>query len=632
MTKRGFDAVHALAERDLPTLKEATPSALRLFWLVWRLAPYRTVVLVVGNFTRSLLPAIDLDIRARLLDMVTAAVDRRSVFDSAKALRYLVYQLASLAFRNVIDELLSRNQAVVNAAIARQLRHDLLRVHLKLDLAALEDDEMQQVLHDGVMLSQPGYVNGLVWSTFNVSNAVVDISARVVAASRTLSWQALPYFALYSVEPLARLAMVRWRRGRTPPRRQEEARQRKKDISQIALSAGYRREVGLFGMEDWLVNEHDRADYTIDHGDEHSRDLSEVFASRMTGVIVPWTRSLVYATLAWRAEWSDVSLADLHLIEGATTQFIATASNAYSTQVSSWQLLHTLVSYYRALDLRPMLDWGDRVFTPTERGVKLEFRDVSFAYPDRPPVLEGVSFVVERGETLALVGHNGAGKSTLLKLIARLYDPTSGTILVDGIDIRAYTPDSIRRHFAFSFADAARLPLTARENVMLGDVDRASSDLGAMIDAVRDAGAEFLLDDDVWNTKLSSLPTTTTTTTDDVDDSKTALDLSSGEWTKVSLARVFLRQGAVVVLDEPSATLDPEAEHALFTRLTTHADTAEASRRTLVFVTHRMNVARVAHRIVFLDAGRVTEAGTHDALIQHGGQYAKFYNLYTGGF
>lgn len=639
VTRQGFNAVHALAESELPTLREATPSALRLFRLVWRLAPYRTVVMVAGNFTRSLLPAIDLDIRARLLEMVTATVERRSVFDSARALRYLFYQLASLAFRSLIDELLARNQKIVNAAIARRLRHELLRVHLRLDLAALESEAVQQTLQDGVMLSQPGYVNGLVWSAFNVSNAVVDISARIVAASRTLSWHALPYFGLYSIEPLARMAMVRFRPEHAPPQRQVDARQRKKDVSQIALSPAYRREVGMLGIERWLLDEHDRADETIDRF-EVGEDLGEVVRSRATGVILPWTRSLVYAALAYRAKWSDVSLADLHLIEGATAQFIATASNAYTTQVSSWQLLHTLVSYYRALELKPLLPAGDRVFAPHADGVELEFRDVAFAYPDRPAVLEGVSFTVRRGETVALVGHNGAGKSTLLKLMARLYDPSSGTVLIDGVDVRDYAPEHLRRQMAFGFADFAKMPLTARENVLLGDVDRVRSDHGALVDAARAAGAEFLLEDDVWNSRLSSLAT-------EVVEANSAaiqvgfgarqsellsstqgrpMDLSTGQWAKISLARVFLRRAKLVVLDEPSAALDPEAEHALFTRLKREEE------KTLVFVTHRMNVARAADRVVFLHEGRVAEQGTHDELLALGGQYAHFYNLYTRGF
>ncbi|BFZ57684.1 hypothetical protein PYCC9005_004737 [Savitreella phatthalungensis] len=617
---RSLAAVHLL-ERDLPTLREAAPSAIRLFSLLWQLVPYRTILMVVGNLVKSLLPAVDLDLRARLLDLVAATVQRKSPFEAARAIKLLAYQLGSLLLRTGIEELLVRNGQVVNLTVARRLRHDLLRVHLQLDLAALEDQEIRQVLADGVPLSQPGFVGSLVWSVFNVTNAAVDITARIYAASRTLSWQALPYFGLYSVEPITRILVGRFRRPRENPER-DEVRQRRADLDHVALSTSYRRDVALYGIEDWLLEEHDATEEHLD-AIERQDDLTEAIRSRTTtGIVLPWTRSLVYAVLAWRAHLSAVSLSDLHLIEGATNQLVTTAHSAYHTQVDSWQLLHNLVSYYRAIELRPKLADGSREFSP-DGPVKLELRNVSFSYGSNH-VLRRVSFVVKPGESVALVGHNGAGKSTLLKLLARVYDPSEGQILLDGVDIREYDRASLRRGLAFAFHDFAKFPFTAGENVAVGDVAAAEDEVR---DAAQRAGAEFI--GDLWDKRLSPLSVEVV----DAVDALSALrqsgspgtDLSAGEWTKVALARVFLRDAPLVILDEPSAVLDPEAEHLLFDRL---AD----DRHTLLFVTHRMNVVRAADRVVVLDDGTIIEDGKHEQLVDSNGLYSRFWSLYSGGF
>jgi ATP-binding cassette subfamily B protein len=259
---------------------------------------------------------------------------------------------------------------------------------------------------------------------------------------------------------------------------------------------------------------------------------------------------------------------------------------------------------------------------PSRLSDGIRFEHVSFAYPgtDRL-VLDDVNLELPAGAVVAIVGENGAGKTTLVKLLAKLYEPTSGRILIDGTELARIPPDQWRARLAGAFQDFFRFELRARHTVGVGDVPRIDN-APAVVAAVGRAGAE-----DVIDRLPAGLDTQLGPTWPE------GVEISFGQWQKLALARGFMRdQPLVLVLDEPTAALDAETEHALFERYAAslRGDTMEG--RITILVSHRFSTVRMADRIVVLDGATVVEVGTHDELMARGGQYAELYGIQAAAY
>jgi ATP-binding cassette, subfamily B, bacterial len=275
-----------------------------------------------------------------------------------------------------------------------------------------------------------------------------------------------------------------------------------------------------------------------------------------------------------------------------------------------------LDDYNSFLELAPAVA-ASRPATPAPKGFgTLSVDHVSFTYPGTDRVaLDDVSFEIRAGEVVALVGENGSGKTTLAKLLCHLYTATAGRILWDGVDTTTCDPVDVRRHMAVIFQDFAQYCLSARDNIAVGGHDRAEN-LDAIVAAARDSGAdEFLADLPLaYDTMLGR----------QFDGGE---ELSIGQWQRVALARAFFRGAPFVILDEPTAALDPRAEHELFERIRTMA-----SGRTVLLISHRFSSVRSADRIFVLRGGRLVEHGTHEQLLATGGHYAELFSMQAAAY
>jgi ATP-binding cassette, subfamily B, bacterial len=258
---------------------------------------------------------------------------------------------------------------------------------------------------------------------------------------------------------------------------------------------------------------------------------------------------------------------------------------------------------------------------------RLTVSDVTFSYPTGgEPALRGVSLEVGAGEVVALVGENGSGKTTLAKLLAGLYQPQEGSIRWDGVDVSTVDPDQLRRQIAVIFQDFARFHLSLRENVGLGRVE-AVADLPAVRAAAAHAGADELANGlpDGYETILG--PEFTNPKDPDGPESRKGTDLSVGQWQRIALARAFFREAPFVILDEPTASLDPRAERDLFDTIRTLL-----AGRTVLFISHRFSSVRSADRIYVLDQGEVVESGSHGELMAADGLYAELFTLQAAAY
>ncbi|MCA9481163.1 MAG: ABC transporter ATP-binding protein, partial [Nitrospira sp.] len=243
---------------------------------------------------------------------------------------------------------------------------------------------------------------------------------------------------------------------------------------------------------------------------------------------------------------------------------------------------------------------------------KIEFRNVSFGYPGtHMATLSNVTFSIEPGETIALVGENGAGKTTLVKLLARFYDPGDGAILFDGVDVREWSLESLHQQITFVFQNFIRYEATAHENIAYGDWKRLVHDRKATEHIADEAGVTNLIQhlpqgyDTLLGKKFGDH------------------DLSGGQWQQLALARALARDAQLVILDEPTSNLDARAEYELFRRF---CDLAQG--KTTVLISHRFSTVSMADRILVLKDGRLVETGSHKHLIEKNGHYAKLYEFH----
>ena len=317
-----------------------------------------------------------------------------------------------------------------------------------------------------------------------------------------------------------------------------------------------------------------------------------------------------YAFIAYRTVQGDITLGDLVMYyqafqrgQGFLQQILSGLAGLYEDNLF-------LSNLYEFLDLKP------RVVQPTHprpvpRPMRtgIVFDHVSFQYPTgAKKVLEDINLHIRPGEVVALVGENGSGKTTLIKLLCRLYDPTNGTITLDGVDLRQFETTALRREISVIFQDYAQYHLTARENIWFGNAT-LPPDQERIVAAARHAGADEVIAElpQGYETILGKW----------FEDGE---ELSVGEWQKVALARAFLRDAQIIVLDEPTSDLDARAEYEVFKRFR-----QLAAGKTVILISHRFSTVRMADRIYVLEGGRIIESGSHDELVRLGGTYAHLF-------
>jgi ATP-binding cassette, subfamily B, bacterial len=392
---------------------------------------------------------------------------------------------------------------------------------------------------------------------------------------------------------------------------------------ELGTSAGPAKEVRVLGLGGWVVRHHqeltDAVAQRMVAAEKGPVRLSAVAGAAQSLLLGVGVALVVREAAAGRASAGEVALGVVLLL--STLELAGRMSMAVGSDLS--RNTHLARRYLWLLDYQPpVVTPKDPQPVPAALSQGIVLEDVSFTYPGRQETaLEGVSLHLAAGSTVALVGDNGAGKSTLVKLLCRFYDPTSGRVTVDGVDLSQLDLASWRAVTTGAFQDFVRFHVLAREAVGLGHLP--SIDDPSRVAAAAAAGGAALF--------LEGLPLGFESQLGRQFDGGT--ELSEGQWQKVALSRGLMRvEPLLVVLDEPTAALDARAEHLLFERYAAEAAAARRRGAITVLVSHRFSTVRMADLIVVLDQGRIIEKGTHLELVAANGRYAELFGLQARGY
>ncbi|WP_417309167.1 ABC transporter ATP-binding protein [Devosia sp.] len=525
---------------------------------------------------------------------------------------YLAGEFAMVFGRDVINRAIGVVDQVLGETHSNAMSLELMQHAARLDLKHFEQAEYQDRLERArrQAASRSTVISQLFGQAQSVVTAVALAVGLIVYAPLLIVLLAISFApAVWGEIRFNRLAY--WiSHNRSPERRQLDY------LRQLGASADSAKEVKLFGLGTYLGDRFRRL--SADILDENTRlAVRRSLETGVLAVVSTITYYGAYAYIVWRTLNGDFTIGDLVFLSSSFSQL-----NGYLQQI----LIGFTQIAGQALyldDLFSFFDIEPTVLEPTQpapfpipvkRGIR--FDNVGFRYPGSERwAVRGLSFDVPAGETLALVGENGAGKTTIVKLMTRLYDAEEGRIEIDGTDIREFSSADLRQHIGVIFQDFQRYSFSAADNIGVGRIE-AADDRERIVSSAEQSLAHSVIDKlpDGYEQMLGRV-------------FAKGQDLSGGEWQKIAIARAYMREAEVVILDEPTAALDARAEAEVFRRFKQLAEGTTA-----VIISHRFSTVRMADRIIVVEDGKVREAGTHEALMAEGGRYAELFELQAAGY
>jgi len=589
-----------------------TPEAFRLVWYASRGSALVGVLLTV---IAAALPAGQAWAGKLIIDGIVSAVDQGlPPMDGLRyVLPFLLLELGLVLAGSITGQVRSLTDRILQSQLTNHVNSLIINKAISLDLQFFENPIFYDTLQNARRQADTSALS-IVNATLQMLQQVITLVSLMALLVRFSAW--LPVLVIAAAIPaFFSQSQYAERAFRAVTRRAPEARLLNY-LEQLLTGNDTVKEIKLFGLGQPLLKRYQEL-FTRFYMEDRAIAERRTLAGLGWGLLANLAYYGSYAWIVLRTIAGAITLGDMTMFlsifrqsQGSIRSLLDSINRLYESNL----FLDNLVDF---LSLQPVLvapENGRIAPAPIREGI--EFRNVSFAYPgSETMVLRDINLHIRPGERIALVGLNGAGKTTLIKLLTRLYDPTHGQILLDGVDLRDYDLTSLHQRFGVIFQDFVRYQFTVRENIGFGQVD-ALDNLARIEDAADRGGATAIIErmPQGYDTMLGRRW-------------ERGQELSGGQWQKIALARAFMREAEVLVLDEPTSALDAEAEYEVFRRF---GELMEG--RIAVLISHRFSTVRMADRIVVLSAGKIIELGSHAELIALDGAYARLFNLQAEGY
>jgi ATP-binding cassette subfamily B protein len=600
--------------KNAGSLFKQLPGTFRLFW---QASPRLAVLLGLLTLVAAVLPAAIAYVGKLIVDgVVAAAKSSGDLALSSEVLRLVGLEFGLMLGSALVERSLALTRELLRANLGNLLNERILHKALELELRHFEDsdtyDKMQNARREAN--SRP---LALVMHAFTIVRNLVTLSTYAVLLVSLSPWSvvvlvvaSIPAFIAEARLAAAGFRLYSWR---APEGRKLNY------LEWILTRDNHVKEVKLFGLGPLVLGRY-RTLFQKFFNEDRALALKRMGWGLGLGILSLGAFYGCYAFVASRASTGAISVGDMVLYLSVFRQGQASFQGILTSIGSMYEDALFMSNLFAYLEI-PTGAERPRVMPPKSpprgSGNSIELRDMSFRYPGKEAwALRHVNLVLKPGQKLALVGENGAGKSTLVKLLLRLYEPTEGSILYGGVDLRDMDVEDLRGRFGAVFQDFVRYQFNVAENIGLGHVP-ALEDRNRIVRAADLGGASPV---------ISALPQQYDTMLGGWFEK--GQELSAGQWQKLAVARAFMREDAeVLILDEPTASIDAEAEHALFERFQ-----ALAADRIAIVISHRFSTVRMADQIAVLHNGHVEELGSHDELMAKDGRYAHLFNLQARGY
>lgn len=584
-----------------------------IFGLVWKSGPVYLFLMCFVALFEGVMPLVGAllsrEILNHLQDVITeTALGQtfdKTAFWGSMVLLLLIFYFIYRILNKIVSRLSNAVTRLSGERVVRHVKVEIMEKAQELDLSSFDLPAFYEKLENANREAGVRPVS-ILNSTFTVISTLISLIGYIIILANAMWWAALA-IAVAAI-PSAVINFVYRRKSFAYMRNRSSDRRQMNYYADLTVNKDLAKEIRMYGLGDELVTRYDSV-FSRYYKGLRSLIIHENIWQVIFAVISALLNCFFFALIAYGVFRGAYKIGDYSLYTGALTSIASSVATLITTSASIYEgtlFIDNLLSFLREKErVVPRLD--EPVMPRRGCAHTIEFKNVCFAYPGTERlVLDHVNLYFRPGETVALVGLNGAGKTTLIKLLTRLYDPTEGEILLDGKNLKDYDVKELRHLFGILFQDFGKYAVSAGDNIRFGDLSRQGDDADVTIAAEKSGADGF----------IKELPAGYDTQLMRYFD-RNGIELSIGQWQKLSMARAFYSDADILILDEPTASLDPLAEQEVFRRF----DELRGD-KTTVFVSHRLSSATEATKVVVLDGGRVIEEGTHHELMQKNGQYA----------